>query len=146
MPAPELSPEQQTLFQKAMEWSHHPQRAVEKIREEALRSHTDPTEQIQRHMLSWIAHDDGRCLPLYIGENDIDNYTAWMHQQLLISRLTYETKLSELPDDVRQRAQIVLDVAQQTEIDSLDTYRSLRDKWFTEVHDYVHDRYHPAAV
>ena len=38
------------------------------------------------------------------------------------------------------------EVAQQTEIDSLDTYRSLRDQWFTEIHDYVRDQYHPQAL
>lgn len=142
----ELSSEQQTLFDQAMKWSLQPQKAVEKMRADASQDGTDPTEQIRQHMLGWIVNDDGRCLPLYINDGDIGDGTAWIQQQMLVNRLTYEVQLPELPDDVRQRLAVILEVAQQTEIDSLGVYRSLRDQWFESVHDYVRDQYHPEAL
>ena len=142
----ELSSELQTLFDQAMEWSRQPQKAVEKMRADALGDETDPTEQIRQHMLGWINNDDGRCLPLYINDRDIGNGTAWIQQQMLISRLTYEAQLPELPEDIRQRVITILKIAQQTDINSLDVYSGLRNRWFTEVHDYVRDQYHPQAL
>jgi len=146
MSAIELTPQLKKLFDQAMEWSHQPQKAVEKMRADALQDGTDPTEQIQQHMLGWIVNDDGRCLPLYINDGDIQDGTAGIHQQMLVSRLTYEVQLPELPEEVRQRAKDVLVVAQQIEIDNLDSYRNLRDQWFRKVHDYVRDQYHPQAL
>lgn len=142
----ELSLQQQTLFDQAMEWSHQPQKAVEKMTAAALLDGIDPTDQIRQHMLGWIVNDDGRCLPSYINDEDIGDGSAWIHQKMLVNRLTYEVQLPELPDDVRQRLAVILEVAKQTEIDSLDVYRSLHDQWFEFIHDYVRDQYHPKAL
>lgn len=146
MSGKELSPQQQILFEKAMDWSKQPQRAIEVMRTEAKQNRSDPTEQIQQHMLGWMVNDDGRCLPDYFNDGDINDGTVWIHLQMLTCRLTYEVQLSELPEEVRQRVNVVLGVAQQITIDSLDTYRNLRDTWFKEIHNYVRDQYHPQAL
>ncbi len=121
--------------EELLSWANLAESHSEEIRELSSREDIDIPKYLLGDVLSTIVGDDEFCF----GLKDIpfDPNSVQLRKESLIIRLQWEIGLGETPEEVRERLQKFLPVAEETDWQNKESFLKVKEAWFRDIKDFV---------